>query len=411
MSLVRPFQAYLPNPELVGAVATPPLGGLTARQWMKLSQDNPHSFLHVIRSEIDSVQGGPDPSIPQSLGRTRLNEMIEEGVLGAGPPDAFYVYGIDDGAHVAVGIVAQVNVDGYVDGRVRRHEHTRQSTEQLLLDHLERVGAQSDPVALTFPADDEIERLIAAARVGEPTLDFVVDDGTHQRVWTIDDPDTVARLQRRLSRSVLYITDGHHRCAAAVRHAERCRSDGAPPGGDQDYFVAVLYPERELTLHEFNRCVADTGMSAAEIVAAVGAVVELEGAVPADAVGSRPVRTGQIGMVLGGQAWRFALPAPEGVGDVASALDVVRLQETVLGPVFDIGDPRTDPRLRYVAGGTPTGPDSLRPESMGCDVCFLMYPTPLEDVMRIADAGLVMPPKSTWFEPKAWGGIFVSLID
>ncbi len=404
MSLVRPFGAWLPASDVAAAVASPPLGQLTTREWFALSQGNPHSFLHVIRTEIDSEAGGPDPALHETSGRRRLEEMMRDRLLVRPAARAYYVYRIEDAGRTATGLIAEVHVAGYADGRIKRHELTRESTEELLVAHLRRVGAHSDPVALTHADDDELAAIIATVcETRAPYADFTAGGMGHS-VWVVADAATVDSIQVRLDRlHALYITDGHHRCAAGLRYAEeRALSDPEHEGTeDYHYLLAALYPESELRLLEFNRCVAVHDVPRVELIARIGAVVDLQ---PVDG-DPRPQRHGEVGLVAGERRFRFLLP-PAGDGDVFGGLDVVRLQNAVLGPALGITQPRTDPRLHYVAGGR-----RVDPADHGCAACFLMYPTPIGDVMRIADGGRVMPPKSTWFEPKVWGGLFVALLD
>lgn len=403
MSLIRPFAAWLPAPEHAAAVASPPLGELTTEQWFAHSHDNPLSFLHVVRTEIDT-EAGAAPSTSPTSGRSRLHEMISEGVMVAPSERAYYVYRLEDGHHATTGLVAEVHVSGYADGRIKRHEHTRASTEELLVGHLRRVGAHSDPVGLTHIDDDRLAGIVAGVcREQPPHAAFVTPGGQRHTVWVIDDPATIDDIQDRLDRlPALYITDGHHRCAATLRYAEERAIADADHEGSEDYhyLLAALFPQSELRILGFNRCVGDLGMSPDAIVETVGRLVRLE----TDRVEAAALQPGEVAMVTGGRRYRCVLPPPR-TGGVFGNLDVVRLQEAVLGPAFGIVDPRMDHRLRYVAGGKPAVP-----AEHGCEVCFVMHPTSIRDVMHIADQGEVMPPKSTWFEPKVWGGLFVALL-
>jgi len=407
VSLVRPFAAHLPAPAYASAVVSPPLGRLTTREWLELSEGNPHSYLHVIRTEVDTEEGGADQHLEHTSGRLRLLQLIDTGVFLPPSRPAFYVYGIDEGDIHAVGIVAEVDVAGYTDGRILRHEHTRTATEDLLLSHLRLVGAHSDPVALTYRSDAALEAVVAGLRLRPPDLAFQAVDGAGQQVWVVDDPTHVALLQERLDAiDTLYITDGHHRCAAALRYAEGRRRENTGHRGDEPYnfVLAALFGETELRLREFNRCVRSDDTTPDEIVAALGRTVRLDAVSSPEA--ARPHRAGEAGLVTGGCGYRFTLPPAAAGANPADALDASRLQTGVLGPVFGITDPRTDRRLHYVAGG-----ESVHPAHHHCVACFLLHPTTVTDVMRVADAGLVMPPKSTWFEPKVRGGLFVTLLD
>ncbi len=400
---MRPFVAWLPAPELAGEVVCPPLGELTTTEWLAMSHDNPLSFLNVIRTEVDTVTGEHDPAFYSKSGRDRLDAMVDDGVLRPLDRPCFYVYRIVARGHTATALVLAVHVAGYLDGLVARHEHTRRATEDLIVEHMHRVRAHSDPVALAHAADDELESIIAGVTETEPALDFEVPDGSRQLVWVVRQPDVIRAIQRRIDTlDRFYITDGHHRAAAAARFAtERDLANPTATGVEgYHYFLGALYAEDELHLRAFHRCVGDLGLAPAQVVELVGQAVELA---PAGDARS-PRCPGEVLLVAGGFRYRFVLPGGASE-DPYDNLDVVRLQRHILTPVLGIADPREDPRLHYV------GSESAMPEQHGCVACFMLHPTSVAEVMRVADAGMVMPPKSTWFEPKVWGGLFVSSVD
>ena len=406
MTLIRPIPACLPTPDLAADVATPPLGGLTVSDWLSMLEGNPNSFVHVIRAGVDTPEGGPDDVAASTSGRPKLDAMIAAGVLSKPQEPAFYVYQIESRGVSAAAVVGEVSVDAYGDGRIRRHEETRTPTEDLLARHLVTVSAHTDPVSLTYHADREIDRLLGEVRESAPLLDFVTGDGTRQRVWRVDAAREGA-LQDRLDRvGTLYITDGHHRIAAAARYAEWRQANGAGSGPDPGYryVLAALFADADISVFEFNRCVAGVEEGAVALVERLRPTLTVHD-LDTDA-DPRPERRGRIGMIGAGRQWMIAIPGSLIPEDTYGALDAVLLQDLVLGPHLGITDPRTDPRLRYV-----TGPDVPDPGAHGCDVCFLLYPTEVADVLDVADAGLVMPPKSTWFEPKVWGGVFIRLLD
>lgn len=403
MSVIRPFVAWLPVQEYAADVVCPPLGEMTTTEWLAMSHDNPHSFLNVIRTEVDTESGEHDPDFYSKSGRERLDAMVEEGVLRPVDRPAFYVYRIATADHSATALVAAVHVAAYRDGLVVRHEHTRRATEELIVAHLQRIQAHSDPVALAHEPDSMLKELVTAVveRL-EPALDFRTLAGSRQSVWIVTDRDTSAAIQARVDGiDRFYITDGHHRCAAAARFAA-LRDAAGPTGTGAEgyhYFLAALYAEDDLELRAFHRCVREVALTPEQVVASVGSVVDLRRAGSAS-----PPGPGEVVLVTGGERYRFDLPGVDVAGP-HEQLDVVRLQRHILGPVFGITDPRDDPRLHYVGAAMP------HPDDHGCVACFLLHPTSVAAVMGVADAGLVMPPKSTWFEPKVWGGLFVSSVD
>ncbi len=402
--MIGPVPIWLPAAELAAEVVTPPLGGMTVDELSELSTTSPHSFIHVTAAGIDSVHGGPaaysaTAAMP-ATGATRLAEMLSEGVFERIEGRNYFVYEVLSGAHRAVGVVCEVALDGYTDGRVLRHERTRVATEELLVGFLDALRVHADPVALAYRRDRDIESLIEHVMVADPVRHFtstmrlpgVPGERTcHQRVWAVP-PGQADELQRLVDGlGHLYITDGHHRFAAATR-SEAVRTAGVG-------VLTVLYADDGLTVLPFDRVVA-TELSEADIVAGVAAAGVAIEKLEADGEWD-PDRAGIATMVCGAAAYRITFSAPV-ERDPVSRLDVSRLQRQVLAPVFDIGDPTQAACLRYVAG------EGVRPPRLDPnEVAFLLHPTTVDEVIAVAEAGLVMPPKSTWFEPKAWGGLFL----
>ena len=397
--LFRPFAAYLASPEKAAEVAMPPVSSVTSEQWERLTQEKPNSFLHVMRSAIDS-DGTETVEVPGITdGRARLDEMISSGVFVPHPEKAYYLHRLASDEVAKTGVVAEIAVAGIADGRVRRHEATRVETEERIAVHLREVGAHANPVALTYRVDRDLAHLVDRLTRGTPVIDFLADDDVQQTIWIVDEPGDVAALDEALAKiDRLYITDGHHRCAAAARLAAEEADLSAG-------FVGVVFPDDEIRLVEYNRCVLDLGgISEASVIAALEARMQVDELHIGWAEEARPKRRGTVSMWMGAKWYRLILP-DAALGDPVAELDVARLQSEVLAPVFGIADPRTDPRLVYVPGTV--GMSGLERRSGAA--CFALHPTSPAQVMAVADAELVMPPKSTWFEPKVHGGLIVKV--
>ncbi len=408
--LIRPFRAYLPRPELAAQVATPPVSRVPEGHWERLEAENPYSFQHVMR---DTIRTAGEGFVPAAVvgGRARLDAMIRDGVYRWRDTPAFYVYRLSDGVQGRTGVVAEVAVSAYDEGRIRRHEYTTRATEERLARHIAELRADSYPVALAYRTDVGAAAVTAQVCSREPLIDFVADR-LRQTIWVVDDPEEVRRLEDALaSIDTLYITDGHHRCAAAARYAhEEAAAHPDHTGSESyNYLLAVLFPEAQLRIMEYNRCIRDlNGLAPAEFLARVGEVVTVEELPSGDPEAARPLRAGVFGMAMGDRWFRLTVPPERVPDDVYGRLDAVLLQELVLDPILGVGDPRSDPRIDYVPGSR--GLDELQHRD-GCAVCFAIHPVSMDDVEAVADRGMVMPPKSTWFLPKVGSGLIVRMLD
>ncbi len=408
--LIRPFRAYLPRPDLAARVATPPVSRVPEGYWERLEAEDPYSFQHVMRDTIRT--GGEGFVSPEAVaGRARLDAMIRDGIYQWQGTPAFYVYRLSDGVRGHTGVVAEVAVAAYDEGRIRRHEYTTRASEERLARHIAELRADSYPVALAYRSDAGAVALTAEIGSRRPLIDFAAD-GIEQTVWVVDDPEEVRRLEKVLaSIETLYITDGHHRCAAAAHYAHEEAAAHPDHTGDEpyNYLLAVLFPETELRIMEYNRCIRDlNGLTPTEFLARVAEVVTVEELPPDDPEAARPGRPGVFGMAVGDRWFRLTVPPDRIPGDVYGRLDAVLLQDLVLDPILGIGDPRSDPRIDYVPGSR--GLDELQHRD-GCVVCFAIHPVSMDDVEAVADRGMVMPPKSTWFLPKVGSGLIVRMLD
>jgi uncharacterized protein (DUF1015 family) len=314
------------------------------------------------------------------------------------------------GDHVQAGLVGACSVREYEQDLIKKHEHTRKDKEDDRTRHVTACDANAEPVFLAYRARKEIDALVDRVRSRKPVYDITVDDGISHTVWVVDDPGEIADLTR-LSASVpcLYVADGHHRTAAAVRHGQMMRGRNSSPTGEEPYesFMAVVFPHDQLRILDYNRVVKDlNGMTPAAFVDRVAEKFDV-----APASEAHPPRAHTFGMFLEDR-WRLltAKPGTFPAGDPVKGLDVSILQDNLLAPVLGIADPRTDKRIDFVGGIRGMGELEKRCRE-GWAAAFSLFPTSLDQLMAVADAGMVMPPKSTWFEPKLRSGLLVRLLD
>ena len=411
-------------------MASFPYDVISSEEARELARGNPCSFLHVCKPEIDL-----DPSVSvhddrvYAKGRENLRRLIAEGTLAREERPCLYVYRQRMGEHVQAGLVGLCSVREYERGLVKRHEHTRKDKEDDRTRHVAEQNANAEPVFLAYRARDEIDALVAAVLARPAAYDFVAGDGIGHALWVVADPGEIAALSRAFAAvPCLYVADGHHRTAAAVRHGQavRARRGGAGAAGGasasgslagpidpdrepHEFFMAVVFPHDQLQILDYNRVVKDlNGLSAERFLARVG---ERFAVAPADsAVAAKPAAPRSFGMHLDGRWHRLiARPGTYPASDPVRGLDVSILQDNLLAPILGVADPRTDQRIDFVGGIRGTAELEKRCRS-GWAVAFALHPTSLDQLMRVADAGEVMPPKSTWFEPKLRSGLTVRLL-
>ena len=392
---IRPFAAVRPNREDAALVASVPYDVVDTAEATALAAGNPKSFLHVSRPEID-LAPGTDCSSPEAYAQARraLDGLVANGTLVRDGEPKFYAYRQTMGGHSQTGIVATFDTKDYLSGVLKQHEKTRRDKEDDRTRHIETLSAHTGPAFLTYRDDPAIDLIVMDACRGEPLYDFVADDGIGHTVWEIASASSCMadELQELFARiPVAYIADGHHRSAAASRYAKEHNFEG-----ESRWFLAVIFPASQLRILSYNRLVADlNGLSDEEFLSRV----------------SENFRIGEKGerncrMYFRGRWHDLSWSIPPGA-DAVSSLDVAYLQERLLAPVLGIGDPRTDSRISFMGGIR--GDDALvaKVDSGENAVAFAMEPVTVEEIMSIADAGAIMPPKSTWFEPKLRSGLFV----
>jgi uncharacterized protein (DUF1015 family) len=412
MARIEPFRAWRPRPESAEKVASPPYDVVNTQEAREMAKDNPLSFLHVVKPEID-LAPGTDVYAAEvyAKGAENLQRLVEQGILLREPEPAFYLYRQRMGDHVQTGVVAGASVDEYEADLIKKHENTRRVKEDDRTRHVEALNANTGPVFLTYHARPEIDALVAELTAKAPDYDFTAPDGVQHTLWVVSEAAARNRLREAFEQvPVLYVADGHHRSAAATR--VRAQRQAKNPGhtGEEPYnfFLTVIFPHDQMMIMDYNRVVRDlAGMTAETFLEKVQEKFDVSST---SEPGPQTART--FGMYLNGQ-WRrlTARPGTFPADDPVLSLDVAILQDNLLAPVLGIGDPRSDERIDFVGGIRGLGELERLVDSGDWTVAFAMHPTSIEQLFMVADAGKVMPPKSTWFEPKLRSGLIVRPLD
>jgi uncharacterized protein (DUF1015 family) len=405
MSAIRAFRALRPARESAAAVSSVPYDVVGTEEARQLATGNPLSFLHVTRAEID-LPPGSDPYAAQVYAKARENlaalKIAAPLVMDAEP--SIYFYRLRAGAHEQTGVAATFSVDEYEQDVIKKHERTRPDKEDDRTRHIVELRAQTGVVFLTYRASDTIDRLCRAVTADQPIYDFRADDEVHHTIWQVKAQEATALVDAFAQVPALYIADGHHRAASAAR--ARAELGAAGDAREADSFIAVAFPDNQMHILPYNRTVKDlAGQTAQQFLAALGARVPVRDGT------ATPRGKGEVSMFLDGKWYALdlsgAVPAD---GSRASALDVALLQHHVLEPLLKVGDVRTDKRIDFVGGARGTSALERAVASGKAAVAFSMHPVTIDDLMSISDEGGIMPPKSTWFEPKLRDGLLVHTI-
>ncbi len=412
MPLIKPFPGLRPAPGRAADVAAPPYDVMSAAEARDMVRDRPWSFLHISRPEVDLPEG-TDPYAPEVYAKARenLDRMIAEGVLVRDQSPRYYVYRLTMGGHVQTGLVAAASVAAYDADRIKKHEFTRPVKEDDRVRQIDALNAQTGPVFLVYRSTPEVDDILAAQSDAEPEVDITADGVRHQ-LWVVADKATTERLSDAFERlGALYVADGHHRSAAASRVAAARREANPDHTGEEayNYFLSVIFPHDQMQILDYNRVVNDLhGLDAETFLARVRVPFRVERSQEP----VRPSRLAEFGMYLDWSWYRLTLdqhriPWDDPVG----RLDVSLLQDNLIEPILGIVDPRRDDRIGFVGGIRGLDGLARRVDEGGMRVAFSLHPTRMEELMAVADAGEVMPPKSTWFEPKLADGLVSHVID
>ncbi len=416
---IRPFRALRPTPAAAAAVACVPYDVVTTDAARALAADAPLSFLHVTRAEIDLAPDvDPHDPVVYATARANLARLRQEAPLVVEDEPALYAYRLRDGDHEQTGLAGCFPLDDYDEGAIKRHERTRRDKEDDRTRHMAAVEAQTGIVFLAYRRRAAIDDLVAAVCAGEPLFDFEAPDGVRHTVWRATARQTADLVDGFAAVPALYIADGHHRVASAARARRELAGRGVVEGtgpAARDQLLAVAFPDRETRILPYNRTVADlAGAAPEEFLAAVAARLPVA---PADA--ATPDK-GAVAMYIDGRWRRVGLtpgtgggasgPSRGGASDPAAALDAARLEALLLAPVLRVEDIRTDPRVRFVGGVHGTGELERLVDSGEAAVAFSLTAVTMDELLAVSDAGGIMPPKSTWFEPKLRDGLLTHLI-
>lgn len=409
MAIFKPFRAIRPVPDKAEAVAALPYDVMNSDEAREMVKGKPYSFLHVDKAEVDLDKNIDiyDKSVYLKA-RENLDKLVTDGICKEDAKPCIYIYRQIMNGRSQTGLVGCTSIDDYINNVIKKHELTRADKEADRINHVDYCDANTGPIFLTYREDDFINSLVEKWKEEhEPVYDFV-SDGVSNTVWVIDCPETLAVLTEKFAAiDYLYIADGHHRAASAVKVGKMRREQNPDYTGEEEFnfFLAVLFPRNELEIMDYNRVMKDlNGYTNEEFTAKIAEVFDVE------AVGTKaykPEAKHTFGMLLDG-TW-YKLTAKDGTfnpNDPVDQLDVSILQKNVIAPIFGIEDPRTDKRIDFIGGIRGLG-ELERRVNTDMKIAFSMYPTTLDDLMDIADAGELMPPKSTWFEPKLMSGLFI----
>jgi uncharacterized protein (DUF1015 family) len=410
-TLIRPFRGLRPASGRAADVIAPPYDVLSSAEARIRARGRPDSFLHISKPEIDlpEMVSAYDPAV-YARGAENFRRMIGQGILVRDPAPRYYVYRLRMGEHVQTGIVFTGSVAAYDANRIRKHELTRPDKEDDRVRQITALNAQTGPVLLAYRSSAAVRELLALASQGNPLYDVTADDGIGHTLWRVDDAATMDRLTALFdAMPALYIADGHHRSASASRVAAAMRAANPRPTGEEayEYFLCVAFPQDEMKILDYNRVVRDlNGHDAAGLLERISerfTVVESPGQ-------AKPATPGEFGMYLAGRWHRLRIHPALVPADPVARLDVSLLQSNLLDPLLGIRDPRTDKRIDFVGGMRGLGELEKRVASGEMAVGFALFPTSMDALMAVADAGQVMPPKSTWFEPKLADGLVSHLL-
>ena len=406
--MIRPFTGLRPAPGRAAEVAAPPYDVLSTEEARKRAAGKPWSFLHISKPEID-LPPGTDPHAPQVYAKAaeNLQRMLAQKVLERDRQPCYYAYRLIMDGHVQTGAVVAASVADYDTNRIRKHEFTRPDKEDDRVRQIEALNAQTGPVLLAYPNAPDVDALLAQVAGGEPDADVTADTGVRHSLWKIEDAAAQDRLTQAFdAMPALYIADGHHRSAAASRVAAARRATGPD---SCNFFLAVAFPHHQMRILPYNRVVTDlNGLSRQELLSKIGQSFALHAASGA----VKPAKPGEFGLYLTGQWYRLNIhPGQVPMNDPVERLDVSLLADRLLAPLLGITDPRRDRRIDFIGGIRGVAELEKRVDSGEMAAAFSMFPTRMEDLMAVADVGEVMPPKSTWFEPKLADGLVSHVLD
>jgi uncharacterized protein (DUF1015 family) len=404
MATIRPFAALRPKPELADRICELPYDVMSSEEARRIAAGNPLSFLHVSKPEIDLPPETDHYSAQvYAQGKTSFRKLIDQGALLQDARPAFYLYRQVMGQHAQLGLVAVASCEDYLRNTIKKHELTRPDKEDDRVRHIETLNSQTGPVFLVYPARQALDERFSHKAAETPAVDFTAPDGVRHTSWCMDEARDIQFIETEFSAiSCLYIADGHHRSAAAARVCQ-----GRKGSGESGFFLSVIFPHNQVQILPYNRVLKDLdGCSAEQLLQKLDKIF-----IRRPSGTATPTRKHQLGFYLGGRWQTLEFRADfASAADPVDRLDATLLQKHVLAPLFGIADPRTSKRIHFVGGIRGTRELETLVDAGGFACAFSMFPTGIEDLMAIADAGGIMPPKSTWFEPKLRDAMFCHLL-
>ncbi|MDB6122129.1 MAG: hypothetical protein JWQ71_1122 [Pedosphaera sp.] len=404
MAKIKPFAALRPRPDLAAQICELPYDVMSSAEAREMAAGNPLSFLHVSKPEID-LPPATDVHAPEvyAKGKENFDKLIASGSLKQDAQPCFYLYRQTMGKHSQVGLVAAASCEDYLHDIIKKHEFTRPDKEDDRVRHIETLNSQTGPVFLTYRANAAMDELTKKKITEKPDIDFTAKDGVRHTAWVINDAKGIQAIESEFAQiPFLYIADGHHRSAAAGRVYQSRKG-----AGHSGYFLSVIFPHNQMQILPYNRVLKNlNGLTSAQLLEKLDAVFIIK---PNGA--AQPTRKHELGLYINNQ-WHTLNFRPQfaATSDPIEKLDVTLLQKYVLAPIFGIDDPRTSKEINFVGGIRGTGELEKLVKSGEYACAFSMFPTSIEDLMTIADAGGIMPPKSTWFEPKLRDAMFCHMI-
>lgn len=413
--IVRPFKAVRPSKERADKVAALPYDVMDSDEAREMVKGNPYSFLHVDKAEIDLPREiDPYSDEVYAKAKSNIDKFLAEGTFIRDEKPKFYIYRLIMGEVSETGIVGAASIDDYMENRIKKHEFTREAKERDRIRHVDTSNANTGPIFLTYPEQADLSALVAEWTAKTPEYDFTSEDGVQHTVWVIDDAAAIAKIQSAFEAiPALYIADGHHRAASAVKVGQMRREANPDYTGEEEfnYFLSVIFPSNQLKILDYNRIVKDlNGLTEDEFLAKVAEKFTVE-----EYKGEgqyKPEAKHTFGLYLPGR-WFKLTAKPEFLHDedTLRSLDVSVMADQLIDPILDIKDQRTSERIDFVGGIRGLAELERRVAEDGFAAAISFYPTSIEDLMKIADSGRVMPPKSTWFEPKLRSGLFIHELD
>lgn len=418
MITIKPFRAFRPVPEKISAVASLPYDVMNSEEARERAKDNPDSYLHVTKPEID-FDSDIDPHDPAIYikGAENLKRLIEDGILIRDDISCFYIYQLQMGKYIQTGLVAAASCIDYQEGRIKKHEYTRTDKELDRVKHVETLKAQTGPVFLMYKDQENIAACIREGMKSEPIYHFKAEYDVIHTVYKIDDKTLITRIVEAFKQmNTLYIADGHHRSAAAATvQRDFARANPNHTGNESyNFYLTVIFPDSQLRILDYNRVIKDlNGLSKKELLDAIRTKFNLEEYhTNTSEKAFRPFHELEFGMYLEKQWYKLnAKPGTFNTSDPVANLDISVLHDNLLTPILGIGDCRTDQRIHFVGGIRGLGELEKLVDSGEYKIAFSLFPTPIKALMAVSDADRVMPPKSTWFEPKLLSGIFTHKLD